>query len=177
MFSSQELPEVQGDVIRCSVVVKQPRFVQPQLSSLLAHWMKQTLRLQSTQSAYSSFTLSPHSTPSPVTFQTDLVCSRSYKRSEFAVSNKKNQCWLLLRDEIRLIFDIFHYGYYDIRVPTHSIYCLPYWLLNHYENHKNKSFLVVRDLFCFILPVSFVYVSLAYTRLFEFALFILTFVV
>ena len=34
----QELPDAQGIVSRCIVVVKQPRFVLPQLSSLLAHW-------------------------------------------------------------------------------------------------------------------------------------------
>ena len=33
----QELPDAHGVVIRCIVVVKQPRFVLPQLSSLLAH--------------------------------------------------------------------------------------------------------------------------------------------
>ena len=34
----QELPDAQGVVSRCIVVVKQPRFVLPQLlSSLLAH--------------------------------------------------------------------------------------------------------------------------------------------
>ena len=38
----QELPDAQGVVSRCIVVVKQPRFVLPQLSSLLAHWAKQT---------------------------------------------------------------------------------------------------------------------------------------
>ena len=38
----QELPDAQGVVIRCIVVVKQPRFILPQLlSSLLAHWAKQ----------------------------------------------------------------------------------------------------------------------------------------
>ena len=38
----QELPDAEG-VSRCIVVVKQPRFVLPQLlSSLLAHWAKQT---------------------------------------------------------------------------------------------------------------------------------------
>ena len=37
----QELPDAEGVVSRCIVVVKQPRFVLPQLSSLLAHWAKQ----------------------------------------------------------------------------------------------------------------------------------------
>ena len=37
----QELPDAQGIVSRCTVVVKQPRFVLPQLSSLLMHWAKQ----------------------------------------------------------------------------------------------------------------------------------------
>ena len=40
----QELPDAQGVVSRCIVVVKQPRFVLPQLSSLLAHWAKQKLQ-------------------------------------------------------------------------------------------------------------------------------------
>ena len=41
VFLSQELPDAQGVVSRCIVVVKQPRFVLPQLSSLLVHWAKQ----------------------------------------------------------------------------------------------------------------------------------------
>ena len=40
----QELPDAQGNVSRCSVVVKQSGFVLPQLSSLLAHWAMQKLQ-------------------------------------------------------------------------------------------------------------------------------------
>ena len=40
----QELPDAQGIVIRCIVVVKQPGLVLPQLSSLLAPWAKQKLQ-------------------------------------------------------------------------------------------------------------------------------------
>ena len=38
---SQELPDAQGIVSRCIVVVKQPQFALPQLSSLLVHWAKE----------------------------------------------------------------------------------------------------------------------------------------
>ena len=41
---SQELLDAQGTVSRCIGVVKQPKFSLSQLSSLLAHWAKQTLQ-------------------------------------------------------------------------------------------------------------------------------------
>ena len=39
---SQELHDAQSQRSRCIVVVKQPRFVLPQFSSLLARWAKYT---------------------------------------------------------------------------------------------------------------------------------------
>lgn len=76
----QELPHVEGITSKCIVMVQQPWFFLPQLSSLLPHWVKQTSQDLFANLLIDHLTLwqeltmdNAHSISSSITFQTDLV--------------------------------------------------------------------------------------------------------